>query len=221
MPNRSVFYFTGFLLAIASFLVFDYSARRDYLSKTTQQRHLSSIEMPSTQSENFKGDLVADRAYFLNRFQEFTTRMKVLSDDPDQSDELLREFSQTIKPGDLIPLNDVLSDSKARQTARSLALELMVMHQDFTGHDLINSFVQNENYTGGENQEFELSLRAQAIEGLTLFSDKKLVRKNLENLKIRTRHAFIHDRADKAIQYLSNTNLNPSIENSNAEASSP
>ena len=221
MRNRSVLYFTGFLLAIVSFLVFDYSARRDYLRKTSQQRNTAVAETVVAESENVTGDNIAERAQFTTRFQEFALRMNALSDDPEQSEELLRQFSQTIKTQDIIALNEVLSDSKARQSQRTLALELMVMNQDFASHEMINSFIQNERYTGSENQEFELSLRAEAIEGLTLFADKKLVRKNLENLKIRTRHAFIHDRADKAIQYLSNANLNPSIENSNAEASSP
>ena len=221
MRNRSVLYFTGFLVAIVSFLVFDYSARRDYLRKTSQQRNTAVAEAVVAESENVTGDNIAERAQFTTRFQEFALRMNALSDDPEQSEELLRQFSQTIKTQDIIALNEVLSDSKARQSQRTLALELMVMNQDFASHEMINSFIQNERYTGSENQEFELSLRAEAIEGLTLFADKKLVRKNLENLKIRTRHAFIHDRADKAIQYLSNVNLNPNIENANAEASSP
>ena len=172
-------------------------------------------------TEKTTDENLADRAQFVLRFQDFAVRMNALSDDPDQSEEFLREFSQTVKPQDVVALNEVLNDRDARQSQRVLALELMVMHQDFASHDLINSFVQNEGFTGSENQEFELSLRAQAIEGLTLFADKKLVRKNLENLKVRTRHAFLYDRADKAIQYLSNSNINPSNENSNAEASSP
>lgn len=221
MRNRSVLYFTGFLVAIVSFLVFDYSARRDYLRKTSQQRNTATLVSVVAESENVTGDNIAERARFMTSFQEFSLRMNALSDDPDQSEEFLREFSHTIETQDIIALDEILNDSKTRQSQRRLALELMVMNQDFASHEMISSFIQNERYTGSENQEFELSLRAEAIEGLTLFADKKLVRKNLENLKIRTRHAFIHDRADKAIQYLSNSNLNPSIGKSNAEASSP
>lgn len=221
MRNRAVLYFVGFLVAILSFLIFDYSARRDYLRKTTQQSRVPAVESVAAASEKSTGENFADRAQFVLRFQDFANRMNALSDDPEQSEEFLTEFSQTIKAQDIVALNEILNDRKARQSQRTLALELMVMNQDFITHELINTFVQSEGFTGADNQEFELSLRAQAIEGLTLFADKKLVRKNLENLKVRTRHAFLHDRADKAIQYLSNSNLNLSNENSNAEAASP
>lgn len=221
MRNRAVLYFVGFLVAILSFLIFDYSARRDYLRKTTQQSRVPAVESVAAASEKSTGENLADRAQFVLRFQDFANRMNALSDEPEQSEEFLTEFSQTIKVQDIVALNEILNDRKARQSQRTLALELMVMNQDFITHELINTFVQNEGFTGADNQEFELSLRAQAIEGLTLFADKKLVRKNLENLKVRTRHAFLHDRADKAIQYLSNSNLNLSNENSNAEAASP
>lgn len=221
MRNRSVLYFAGFIVAIMCFLMFDYTARRDYLNKTSQQRQIISPETIVAEENVNPSSDIGMRARFLTRFKNFTIRMNTLSDDPEQSEEFLREFSQTIKPEDIIALSGVLNDLNTRNDERTLALEIMVMNQDFVSHDLINNFVQNENFSSNDNQEFEISLRSQAIEGLTLFADKKLVRKNLENLKMRTRHAFLADRADKAIQYLSNSNLNPSIENADAEASSP
>lgn len=221
MRNRSVLYFAGFLVAIMCFLMFDYTVRRDYLVKTSQQRQIATPETIVVEANADSANGIATRARFLIRFKNFAIRMNILSDDPEQSEEFLREFSQTIKPEDIGALSNVLNDRKTRNDERTLALELMVMNQDFASHDLINSFVQNESFTTNDNQEFEISLRAQAIEGLILFADKKLVRKNLENYRIRTKHAFLHDRAGKAIQYLSNTNLNAPVENADAEASSP
>lgn len=221
MRNRLVLYFAGFIVAIMGFLVFDYTARRDYLVKTSQPRGLATPENIVVEANADSANGIATRTRFLTRFKNFAIRMNTLSDDPEQSEEFLRDFSQTIKPEDIVALSAVLNDRKIRNDERTLALELMVMNQDFASHDLINSFVQNESFTTRDNQEFEISLRAQAIEGLTLFADKKLVRKNLENLRIRTRHAFLHDRAGKALQYLSNTNLNAPIETADAEASSP
>lgn len=218
MRNRSVLYFAGFILAVMGFLMFDYTARRDYINKFGRQRAVASPEtVIAVTNENPTSD-IGMRARFLSRFKNFSTHMNSLSDDPEQSEEFLREFSQTIKSEDIVALSEVLIDRKVKNDERNLALELMVMNQDFTTHDLINSFVQSDDFTGNE---FEVSIRAQAIEGLALFADKKLVRKNLENLKIRTRHAFLYDRADKAIQYLSNVNLAAPMENANAEASSP
>ncbi|MES2801887.1 MAG: hypothetical protein V4654_05300 [Bdellovibrionota bacterium] len=222
MRNRLVLYFAGFMVAIIGFLMFDYTARRDYLNKTAQQRNLAVT--PETIIAEPNANPASDigmRARFLTRFKNFTTHMNTYSEDPEQGEELLREFSQTIKTKDIIALSAVLMDRKVRKDERTLALELMMMNQDFASHDLINNFVQNENFTTNDNQEFEISLRAQAIEGLTLFADKKLVRKNLENLKTRTPHAFLYDRADKALQYLSNTDLTAPMENAHAEASSP
>ncbi len=221
MRNRLVLYFAGFIVAIMCFLMFDYTARRDYLVKTSQPRQIATPEAIVIEDDADSANGIAARTRFLTRFKNFAIRMNALSDDPEQSEEFLRDFSQTIKPEDIIALSNVLNDRKIRNDERTLALELMVMNQDFASHDLINNFVQNESFTTRDHQEFEISLRAQAIEGLTLFADKKLVRKNLENLRIRTRHAFLHDRAEKAIQYLSNTNLNVPIENADAEASSP
>lgn len=218
MRNRSVLYFAGFILAVMGFLMFDYTARRDYINKSGRQRAVVSPEtVIAVTNENPTSD-IGMRARFLSRFKIFSTHMNSLSDDPEQSEEFLREFSQTIKSEDIVALSEVLIDRKVKNDERNLALELMVMNQDFATHDLINSFVQSDDFVGNE---FEVSIRAQAIEGLALFADKKLVRKNLENLKIRTRHAFLYDRADKAIQYLSNVNLAAPMENANAEASSP
>jgi len=221
MRNRLVLYFAGFIVAIMCFLMFDYTARRDYLVKTSQSREFATPEAIVVEANADSANGIALRARFLTRFKNFVVRMNALSDDPEQSEEFLRDFSQTVKPEDIVALSNALNDRKTRNDERTLALELMVMNQDFITHDLINNFVQNESFTPNDNQEFEISLRAQAIEGLTLFADKKLVRKNLENLRIRTRHAFLHDRAGQAIRYLSNTNLNTPIENTDAEASSP
>lgn len=220
MRNRLVLYFAGFIVAIMCFLVFDYTARRDYLVKTSQVRGLATPETIVVEAHSDSVNGVAARTRFLTRFKNFAIRMNTLSDDPEQSEEFLHDFSQTIKSEDIVALSAVLNDLKIRKDERTLALELMVMNQDFASHNLINSFVQNESFTTRDNQELEISLRAQAIEGLTLFADKKLVRKNLENLRIRTRHALLYDRAGKAIQYLSNTHLNTPIGTTDAEASS-
>lgn len=219
MRNRSVLYFAGFIVAILSFLVFDYSARRDYLRKISQQRRVATAETVVAAELAKPASDIGMRSRFLSRFRNFASHMNTISDDPDRSEEFLQNFSQAISSEDIVALNDVLNDLKAKNDERTLALELMVMNQDFASHNYINNFVQNENFNPTDNQEFEISLRAQAIEGLTLYADKKLVRKNLENLRIRTRHAFLHDRAEKAIQYLSNTNL--TRESADAEASSP
>lgn len=221
MRNRSVLYFTGFIVAILGLLVFDYSARRKFLNSTIQTRNIATPEVPVVTAAGTQVSDIGQRARFLSRFTNFVTNLNLLSDDPEQSEAFLRDFSLTLKSSDLIVLADVLNDKKMQNDQRILALELLVMNQDFVSHDLINNFVQNENFLSHENQEFEISLRAQAIEGLTLFADKKLVRKNLENLKIRTTHAFLYDRANKALQYLSNANLANPTENNNAEASAP
>ncbi|AZZ36022.1 hypothetical protein CIK05_04190 [Bdellovibrio sp. qaytius] len=216
MRNRSILYFAGFMVAILGFLMFDYSVRREYLIKTTQQRNAASTETVAAEATANPVSDIGLRTRFLSRFKNFTTRMNALSEEPEQGEEFLKEFSQTIKDQDIIALSEILNDRNFKNDERTLALELLVMNQNFTSHELINTFVQNENFTARDNQEFEISLRAQAIEGLTLFADKKLVRKNLENLKIRTKHAFLHERADKAIQYLSNSNLTAPSENADA-----
>lgn len=219
MRNRSGFYFVGFIIAIFGFLVFDYSARRDYLDKTSVQSQVATAEAVVAKEVAMQANSIEMRTRFLSRFKNFVTSMNAISDDPDQSEEFLQNFSQAISNEDIVVLNDVLNDLNAKNSERTLALELMVMNQDFMSHNYINNFAQNENFSSVNNQEFELSLRAQAIEGLAIFSDKKLVRKNLENLRIRTRFAFLHDRATQAIQYLSDRNLTK--ENVSAEASSP
>ena len=219
MRNRSGFYFVGFIIAIFGFLVLDYSARRDYLDKTSLRSQVATAEAVVAKEVAKQTNGIEMRTRFLSRFKNFVTSMNAISDAPDRSEEFLQNFSQAISNEDIVVLNDVLNDLNAKSSERTLALELMVMNQDFMSHNYINNFVQNEKFGSVNNQEFELSLRAQAIEGLALFSDKKLVRKNLENLRIRTRFAFLYDRATQAIQYLSDANL--TNENVSAEASSP
>lgn len=218
MRNRSVIYFAGFIFALLGFLVFDYSLRKDYIVKKNQPRAIAEVSAaPEDAQPEDSG--IASRAHFLNRFNTFVTHMKTLSDEPEESEEFLREFSQTIRESDIVALSEVLKDTKMRNTERTLALELMVMNQDFNSHNLLNTFAQDNYFESKADAEFEIALRAQAIEGLTLFADKKLVRKNLENLKVRTKHAFLYDRAERGIAYLSDQNLAAQMESADAKAS--
>lgn len=218
MRNRSVLYFAGFIFAILGFLVFDYSLRKDYIVKKTQPRMIAEVSATAAEAQP-EDSGVALRGRFLNRFKNFVTHMGTISDEPEESEEFLREFSQTIQSSDIVALGEILKDTKMRNSERTLALELMVMHQDFNGHNLLNTFAQDEYFGPQANTDFEIALRAQAIEGLTLFADKKLVRKNLENLKIRTKHAFLYDRAERGIAYLSDQNLAAQMESADAKAS--
>lgn len=212
MRNRSVLYFAGFIFAILGFLMFDYSLRRDYIVKKNQPRMIAEQAQPEVSD-------LALRTRFLNRFKNFVTQMGAVSDEPEESEEFLREFSQTIQGSDIVALGEILKNTKMRNSERTLALELMVMNQDFNSHNLLNTFAQDESFGPNANTDFEIALRAQAIEGLTLFADKKLVRKNLENIKVRTRHAFLYDRADRGIAYLSDQNLAAQWDSSDAKAS--
>ena len=214
MSNRLTLYFAGFILAIVGFLMFDYTLRKDYISKKNQPRTVADATSEAA------GPVVSDaamRTRFLNRFKNFASHMGTFSDEPDASEEFLREFSKSIQPSDVVVLSEVLKDTSLPNAERTLALEIMSVNQDFNGHDLINSFVQNESFGASANSEFEIALRAQAIEGMTLFADKQLVRKNLENLQIRTQYAFLHDRAHRALEYLSQ-GLAPQTDSGDAKA---
>lgn len=216
MRNRSVLYFAGFMIAVLGFLMLDYSLRRDYVVKTAQARFTNSEEAAPVQQNEVSE--VQQRSRFLAGFKNFVSQMNVVSDDPEKSEELLSKYAQTVTPADNIALAEVLKDSGNRKSERTLALELMVMHQDFNGHNMLNEFVQDEKFGSRSDVDFEIAIRAQAIEGLSLFTDKKLVRKNLENLKVRTRHAFLYERADHALAYLSDKNIAAQLEASDAKA---
>lgn len=215
MRNRSVLYFAGFIFALLGFLVFDYSLRKDYIVKKNQPRMMAESTVEGVQPEVSDLEL---RTRFLNRFKNFAARMRAISDEPEDSEEFLREFSQTIQTSDIVALGEILKNTKMKNTERTLALELMVMNQDFTSHNLLNTFAQDEFFAAHSNPEFEIALRAQAIEGLTLFADKKLVRKNLENLKVRTKHAFLYDRAERGLAYLKDQNLAAQMDSTDAKA---
>ena len=214
MRNRSILYFAGFMVAVLGFLMMDYSLRRDYLEKSLQPQAIA--ETASVEQDEVSD--IAQRTRFLNRFKSFTLRMNAVSDDPEKSEELFNQFAQTVNPVDNIALAELLKDVDNRKSERTLALELMVLNQDFNCHNLLNTFVQDEKFGPRADVDFEIALRAQAIEGLTLFSDKKLVRKNLENLKVRTKHAFLYERADHALVYLSDKNIAAQLEASDAKA---
>lgn len=215
MRHRLTLYFATFILATVGFLIFDYSLRKDYLTR----KNIPRVDKTAAIEQEKKYLSVEQRTRFLNRFRNFASQMAALSDEPETSDEVLAEFSKLIQPDDIFVLSDVLNDTNNKNNERSLALELMTTHQDFNCHNLLNNFVQNEQIGNGEKADFEIALRAQAIEGLTLYTDKKLVRKNLENFKIRTRYAFLHDRANRALDYISGNNLTTPVDSADAKAS--
>lgn len=201
MPNRLAIYFIIFIAALTLFLVFDYSMRTEYIAKINQQKRTSSVAAQSAPENK------TDTEAFKKRFNDLALQAHLQSEDPDANDEILLQFSQTLKNEDVKILGDILAHAKAENSERTLALELLSRSSSFQSHQALNNFAQNEQFTVKSDNDFELALRAQAIEALTLHIDKKLALKNLENVKIRTRHAFLYDRANRAIEFLSGRSL--------------
>lgn len=216
MRHRLILYFATFIMATVGFLIVDYSLRKEYLTKRLQpQREVQPVVLQSAEPVIDVGQQIQ----FLNRFKNIARQIEAVSDDPESSEELLNNFSTTIKPSDSIVLNGVLIDSNNKNFERSLALELLIAHQDFQSHNFLYEFIQDEQKMGvGRAAEFEIALRSQAIEGLTLYSDKKLVRKNLENLKIRTKYAVFFDRADRALSYVNGSTTPSEMDSFDAQA---
>jgi hypothetical protein len=208
MPHRSFFYFLGLILSLAAFLLFDYSVRKEFVLK--QQYNTAAVEVreklkASTQvaAESVPDQAAIDKDNFIKKFKSFAVQINLKSNDPDRTEEFLKQFVNTLKPQNFSTLGEILANANYSNDDRTLALEILSARPTFESHQALNSFIQNESFGKSRAQDFELGLRAQAIEALTLFADKKEVRKNLENIKIRTRHAFLYDRAHKAATYMS------------------
>lgn len=200
MPKRAIIYFAGFLIAIVGFLVFDHSMRNRYI---VQQALLRAKALQKEQQA--VSTQKVDHTEFAKRFKNFVQQVKQ-TEDPDRSDELLNLFAKTVQTENTFYLLDVLRETQNARGARNLALELLAQNQNFKTHQMLNDFAQDENFIAHANDDYEFALRAQAIEAMSLYSDKKLVLKNLENLRMRTRHAFLYDRAGKAMAYMTDEN---------------
>lgn len=193
----------------------DYDLRKEYISKNNKMRALAAVNTEGRSPT--MTDAAALRVRFLNRFQIFTKHFDSISDEPEASEEYLRDFAKSVQPSEIVMLSEVLIDTSLPNAERTLALEALIINQDFNSHQLINSFVQNESFRASANPDFEMALRAQAIEGMTLFSDKSRVRKNLENLQIRTQSAFLYDRARRALDDLSDQGTASKMDSQNAK----
>lgn len=208
MPHRSFFYFLGFILSLAAFMLFDYSVRKEYVLK--QQYNLAAVEVreklkaePAVAAESVPDQTVIDREQFITKFKNFALQVNLKSDDPDATENFLKQFVKSMKPQNFPVLGEILANSNFKNDDRMLALEVLSAQPSYESHHALYQFIQNESFGKSTTQDVELGLRAQAIEALTLYSDKKEVRKNLENIKVRTQHAFLYDRANKAVSYLS------------------
>lgn len=205
MNQRGVFYFIGFIVAIAGFLVMDYNLRQRYQqalqNQKTKSKQVAVKDLPFTP---------ADQKQFTDRFQNLSSKINQSIDEPDEIEIMIRDFADTLNSDHHKLLGNLLKDSRQNKQERQLALELLVNRAQFETHQILSDFIQDNQFTKGLKQsrqlEFELALRAQAIEGLTFFSDQKLVIKNLENIKIRTQNAFLYDRADKALSFMRKLN---------------
>lgn len=203
MNQRGVFYFIGFIIAIAGFLMMDSNMRHRYQQAINNEKMKSISQQPQIKKAALSE---ADLKFFSEQFKKLASDIDQSLGEPDEIEIKIRDFAQTLNANHYPYLNRVLNDSRQNKQERQLALELLINKAQFETHQILSDFIQDNDFTKDLKQnrqvEFELALRAQAIDGLTFFSDQKLVIKNLENIKIRTQHAFLYDRAGKALSYI-------------------
>ena len=181
--------------------------RKDAIVKTiiAKERlsHPSFLPLATSDRQLAKADeAIKSNQEFAARFQKEVEDVSGLQSDPDIAEERLQKLAVGLTVDNIRFLEKVMAKSQKSNDERGLAVEVLSLSSLFDAHEALTHFAENESLGLGTNSELELALRAQAIEGMAAYPDKTLAQKNLENLKMRTRFAFLNERAEKALSYL-------------------
>lgn len=123
----------------------------------------------------------------------------------EQSDEKIQDVAKNLSTADLKKLSEVMSDKKADEDQRTLAVELVSRHQTVESLKQLESFVlQPSTNSANRKRQLESVLKAQAIEGIAAFPQKDLAISSLTTLDPNISEAFLKDRIKRSMATLQN-----------------
>ncbi|MBC7466086.1 MAG: hypothetical protein H7256_08840 [Bdellovibrio sp.] len=123
----------------------------------------------------------------------------------EQSDDQIQDVAKNLSNADLKKLSEVMSDKKADEDQRTLAVELISRHQTVESLKQLESFVLRP-VTSSENNKRQLEsvLKAQAIEGIAAYPQKDIAISSLTSLDPVVSEAFLKDRIKRSMATLQN-----------------
>jgi len=210
---RGRIYFFIALIGIFTFLLVDYSIHKKVLVVKGVYNNTNSIAMSGESNLNSENDeqarAVRVEALSIESFKKEFSREVLevgrLQSEPDRVEERLQALAKQLNIEQMDYLFNVMMNSEINGDDRSLAVELMSLNTSVEAHLRLKNFIAHENFSFKDRIDFEIALRAQAIEGLLNCSDKNVVVSSLNELKGNTKYSLLSDREERALAYINGT----------------
>jgi len=223
MLRRRVYFF-GALIAVVAFLMMDYNLHKKVILNKASLRFVASTldknkSLSVVKSQVTKGEepnLDQSLRSFKAEFVKESLSIGQIQNDPDQTELRLQVMADNLKTEQIKYLSAILTDLNRNGDERTLAVELLSLNTGLESHQALKAFVENEVFGFGARVDFELALRAQAVEGLVNFSDKSVVIQSLDYLKQKTKYSFLHDREERALNFVKGYTVSPQQQDNEA-----
>ncbi len=201
-------YFIGLMLFVLMFVMFDYSVRKDYLTMVRYKNNQNANSVTEVSVTQRMPQPIAKPE--LMNLTTLVDQMNKYKFDPDQGEVFIERLGQGLSADQIVYLGEVIRNSEETESRRNLALNLLAKNQGLKAFDEISSFLQFQ--AGSTNSEFEKTIRTDALELLTTFSQKERVLTQLQKIYTTSESRFLKFQAGRIIEYLNPTDVNQPIE---------
>lgn len=140
---------------------------------------------------------------FEKKFIKESRQISKLQMDPDQVEKRLDQLAHQMSDQDIQNLSKVMSDQNKDGDERAMAVEILSRRQTAESLKALHDFVVAGHHTEGATpwnrlNEFESVLKAQAIEGVASYPEKKEALKTLNSLASQVSESFLRDRISRS-----------------------
>ena len=201
------------LILFALILITEYDLTRRSLPKRDRINN-SNIENESNSNANLnrignKGTDISQilpeaktkdeaRQSFGNQFIAQARQIGSIQTDIETTEIELKKLSHRMQKSDIRKIADIAADTKVNGDERALAVELLSRNQTPEALKELEKFVieheSKNSLNGGRASEFETILRAQAIEGISIYPEKHTADEILKNVDSKISESFLKDR---------------------------
>lgn len=144
---------------------------------------------------------------FQQNFSQLANHISALGGNTEDLNSKINTFAHKLNQEDINKLSEIINDSHAEGDQRSMAIELLSTTNNNSALTYLTKFVaEYRDSTATEwdrAQEFEVVLRAQAIEGIAAFADESQAIQQLAFLQKHTNNTFLRDRILRSLNALS------------------
>lgn len=205
MKGRNYFFLVlGLILA---FLAVDYHFHKRIVDLNTAravkpvdlstgpkfQRQPTQAEVDQAAEETL--DLEIPMEQFKKSFKFEAEQIGQTQADPEVVENRIQSLARQMDVPHIRYLEKTLMDQNANGDERAMALEFLSRNQSPEALEILKDFAKNEGQSAGHRQEFELALKAQAVEGIGGALDKSAALNYLDEIKNQSSDSFIKDRA--------------------------